>query len=232
MKKINLLIAALAFVGLTSCDYDGSDDAKVTKYVTIELTGGNQTLVPVGSEYTDPGYTATEGTEDVTSKVVVSGDQVDPDKVGIYNVTYSAKNVDGFAAEVTRTVLVYDPAITTDITGTYTVEKGEDLYPDQSDFFTRYVIKGNTVTLTQLAKGLYSISDWWGGLYDKTVGYGSAYCATGYFQLNADNTITGISASTPWGDVLERGDGIYDPTTGKVVLNVELNYYLKMTLSK
>ena len=25
MKKINLLIAALAFVGLTSCDYDGSD---------------------------------------------------------------------------------------------------------------------------------------------------------------------------------------------------------------
>ena len=46
MKKINLLIAALAFVGLTSCDYDGSDDAKVTKYVTIELTGGNQTLVP------------------------------------------------------------------------------------------------------------------------------------------------------------------------------------------
>ena len=129
MKKINLLIAALAFVGLTSCDYDGSDDAKVTKYVTIELTGGNQTLVPVGSEYTDPGYTATEGTEDVTSKVVVSGDQVDPDKVGIYNVTYSAKNVDGFAAEVTRTVLVYDPAITTDITGTYTVEKGEDLYP-------------------------------------------------------------------------------------------------------
>ena len=227
MKKINLLIAALAFVGLTSCDYDGSDDAKVTKYVTIELTGGNQTLVPVGSEYTDPGYTATEGTEDVTSKVVVSGDQV-----GIYNVTYSAKNVDGFAAEVTRTVLVYDPAITTDITGTYTVEKGEDLYPDQSDFFTRYVIKGNTVTLTQLAQGLYSISDWWGGLYDKTVGYGSAYCATGYFQLNADNTITGISASTPWGDVLERGDGVYDPTTGKVVLNVELNYYLKMTLSK
>ena len=228
MKKINLLIAALAFVGLTSCDYDGSDDAKVTKYVTIELTGGNQTLVPVGSEYTDPGYTATEGTEDVTSKVVVSGDQVNPDKVGIY----SAKNVDGFAAEVTRTVLVYDPAITTDITGTYTVEKGEDLYPDQSDFFTRYVINGNTVTLTQLAPGLYSISDWWGGLYDKTIGAGSAYCATGYFQLNADNTITGISASTPWGDVLERGDGVYDPTTGKVVLNVELNYLLKMTLSK
>ena len=164
--------------------------------------------------------------------MVVSGDQVDPDKVGIYNVTYSAKNVDGFAAEVTRTVLVYDPAITTDITGTYTVEKDEDLYPDQSDFFSRYVIKGNTVTLTQLAQGLYSISDWWGGLYDKTVGYGSAYCATGCFQLNADNTITGISASTPWGDVLERGDGVYDPTTGKVVLNVELNYYLKMTLSK
>ena len=29
MKKINLLIAALAFVGLTSCDYDAKDDAKV-----------------------------------------------------------------------------------------------------------------------------------------------------------------------------------------------------------
>lgn len=231
MKKINLLIAALAFVGLTSCDYDGSDDAKVTKYVTIELTGGNQTLVPVGSEYTDPGYTATEGTEDVTSKVVVSGDQVDPDKVGIYNVTYSAKNVDGFAAEVTRTVLVYDPSVTTDITGTYTVERGDGFNGDEGIFSSNSIV-GNSVTLTQLAPGLYSISDWWGGLYDQTVGYGSAYCATGYFQLNADNTITGISASTPWGDVLERGDGVYDPTTGKVVLNVELNYYLKMTLSK
>lgn len=231
MKKINLFIAALALMGFTSCDYDGSDDAKVTQYVNIELTGGSETLVPVGTTYTEPGYTATEGTEDVTSKVIVGGDQVDANKVGIYNVTYSAENKDGFSVEMTRTVLVYDPSVTTDITGTYTVETGKGYNGDESIFENNSVV-GNTVTLTQLAPGLYSISDWWGGLYDQTVGYGSMYSATGYFQLNADNTINGISGTSVWGDVLESGTGAFDPVSGKVSLTVAMTYYLKMTLTK
>ena len=122
MKKIISLFALAAFVlvGFSSCDYDGKDDAYVTHYVSIDLKEGDTYLVAKGSTYTDPGYTATEGTEDVTSKVTVSGD-VDANKMGIYNVTYSAVNKDGFSASVTRKVLVYDPEVTTNISGTYKV---------------------------------------------------------------------------------------------------------------
>ena len=68
MKKIISLFALAAFVlvGFSSCDYDGKDDAYVTHYVSIDLKEGDTYLVAKGSTYTDPGYTATEGTEDVT----------------------------------------------------------------------------------------------------------------------------------------------------------------------
>lgn len=229
MKKIISLFALAAFVlvGFSSCDYDGKDDAYVTHYVSIDLNEGDTYLVPVGSNYVDPGYTATEGTEDVTSKVVVSGD-VDANKMGIYNVTYSAANKDGFSASVTRQVLVYDPEVSTNISGTYKITSTAG----SQSLFDRYSVIGNSVTLTQLAPGLYSISDYWGGLYDVTVGYGSAYRCRGYFAFGKDNSITGISSSDPWNSAMTSVTGAYDPETGKVTMDVIINYHLVMELTK
>ena len=229
MKKILSLfaIAALVLGGFSSCDYDGSDDTYVTHYVSFDLTGGSTYLVPVGSKYVDPGYTAMEGTEDVTSKVVFSGD-VDASKVGIYYVNYAASNKDGFSASVDRQVLVYDPEVSTDITGTYKIINTDG----SGRVFNNYPVTGNSVTLTELAPGLYSISDYWGGLYDVTIGYGSGYRCTGYFQLNADNTITGISASNPWSLPMTSASGSYDEATGKVTIDSYINYHLVMVLQK
>lgn len=218
-----------ALVGFTSCDYDSKDDAKITYYVSIELEGDEVFQVPVGTAYVEPGYKAIENGEDVSSKVVVGGDVVDANQIGIYNVTYSAKNVDGFSKSVSRTVVVYNPNVTTDISGTYTVEAAEGI---GSTVFSRYPITGNPVTLTELAPGLYSISDWWGGLYDVTVGYGSMYRASGYFALNTDNTLEGISGSSVWDDELASATGVYDPATGKVDFTIDMLYKLKMTLTK
>lgn len=229
MKKIISLFALAAFVlvGFSSCDYDGKDDAYVTHYVSIDLKEGDTYLVAKGSTYTDPGYTATEGTEDVTSKVTVSGD-VDANKMGIYNVTYSAVNKDGFSASVTRKVLVYDPEVTTNISGTYKVTSTDG----SQSVFDRYSVIGNSVTLTQLAPGLYSISDYWAGLYAVTLGNGAAYACTGYFAFGKDNSITGISSSNPWNYNMTSVTGSYDPATGKVKMDVIIKYHLVMELAK
>ena len=229
MKKIISLFALAAFVlvGFSSCDYDGKDDAYVTNYVSIDLNEGSTYLVPVGTAYVEPGYTATEGTEDVTSKVVVSGD-VDPNTMGIYDVTYSAANKDGFSASVTRKVLVYDPEVTANISGTYKVKNTDG----SQSLFDRYPVIGNSVTLTQEAPGLYSISDFWGGLYDVTVGYGSSYRCKGYFALGKDNSITGLSSSDPWNNKMTSVTGSYDPETGKVTMDVKISYHLVMVLEK
>ena len=229
MKKIISLFALAAFVlvGFSSCDYDGKDDAYVTHYVSIDLKEGSTYLVPKGSTYTDPGYSAMEGTEDVTSKVIVSG-EVDSNTMGIYDVTYSAENKDGFSASVTRKVLVYDPEVTTNISGTYKVTNTAG----SQSLFDRYPVIGNTVTLTQLAPGLYSISDYWAGLYAVTVGYGAAYACTGYFAFCKDNSITGISSSDPWDNEMTSVTGSYDPQTGKVNMDVTIGYHLVMELAK
>ena len=229
MKKIISLFALVAFVlvGFTSCDYDSKDDAYVTHYVSIDLNEGDTYLVAKGTTYTDPGYTATEGTEDVTSKVTVSGD-VDVNNMGIYNVTYSAVNKDGFSSSVTRKVLVYDPEVTTDISGKYSVASTDG----SQALFDRYSVIGNSVTLTQLAPGLYSISDYWGGLYAQTLNYGAAYSCTGYFAFGKDNSITGISSSDPWNSAMTSVTGSYDPATGKVTMDVRINYHLVMELAK
>lgn len=229
-KSIYMFALALALVGLNSCDYDGKDDSYVTHYVTFSLNEGSRVTVPVGSSYSEPGFTAMENGEDVSSKVTVSGDEVDPDQIGIYNITYSAVNKDGFAASTSRQVVVYNPEVTTNITGTYTVATASC---SNNKILASYPITGNTVTITQLAPGLYSVSDWWGGVYDQTIGYGSAYAAPGYFELKTDNSIVAISGeNTPWGLTLTSGGGKYDPATGEVTLQSMLNYNITMTLTK
>lgn len=229
MKKIISLFALAAFVlvGFSSCDYDGKDDSYVTHYVSISLNEGDSYSVPVGSKFVDPGYTATEGTEDVTSTVKVSGN-VDASKVGVYTLTYSADNKDGFAASVSRSVYVYDPEVTNNISGTYKIT---DTSGSQS-VFDRYSVIGNSVTLTEIAPGLYSISDYWGGLYAVTIGYGNAYACKGYFALDKNNQITGISCSNLWSLPMTSVTGEYDSETGKVSMEVDINYYLAMVLQK
>lgn len=223
MKKIIyglMLLASMA--GLSSCDDEEYTDSQVTNYVTFDLTGGSTYTIPVGTTYTDPGFTAMEGTEDVASKVTISGN-VDGSKVGYYPESYSAVNKDGYAASVERNVFVYNPAITTDLSGSYTTQAGTNRVTPSSGAVVAF--SGQSITLSQVAPGIFYVSDLMGGYYDQRAGYGASYAMRGYISLNADNTLTPLYGHVAgWGDSYDDGSfsGSYDPATGAI--NISFSY--------
>lgn len=89
--------------------------------------------MPIGTSYTEQGYKATLNGEDYTSNVKTTG-TVDSNQAGLYYITYSATNSDGFTVTATRTVAVCDPAITTDISGTYTTQDGSFSAPNATAY--------------------------------------------------------------------------------------------------
>lgn len=222
----------MATVGFTSCSDDEElTDSRITYYPVLEIQGDDFVQVPIGTSYTEEGCKATLNGEDYTSKVVTSG-SVDTNKAGLYTITYSATNVDGFTVSTERTVAVCDPSITTDISGTYVVQTGSkrDYYKDDGTTTTS-AFSGFNVTVTQAAPGIFYVSDIMGGYYDQGVGYGSAYAMTGYFQLLADNTIQLLSSSVSgWGDSATGFEnGKYDPSTGEI--SYVVNYVSTMDFS-
>ena len=210
------MLALAATFGLSSCSDDEFTDTKVTHYVSFDLTEGENYALPVGSTYKDPGYKAMEGTEDVTAHVKVDG-TVDGSTVGYYPITYSAVNKEGYSASITRNVFVYNPAVTTDISGTYTTQAGT-----QRDYGgKKTAFSGQTIVLKEVAPGIFSVSDFFGGYYDQRAGYGSAYAMTGYVAINADNTLTALYGHVSgWGDSYNSFSGSYDPATKTVKLTV------------
>lgn len=233
MKKL-LYILLISLTGfLSSCEDESSyDDSKVTYYVNFDMKGEQTTLVTVGSSYTDEGVVATEGETDITSSVVKTG-TVDPTKVGVYYISYSATNVDGYSSSVTRTVIVYDPTITTDISGTYKVASGSYRYWLSSG--AKVSFSGYDVALTYVAPGIFEASDYFGGYYDKRAGYGSTYAMKGFLKLNSDNTLEALSGTVAgWGDSFKSFDNAkYDPASGSVYWEVAyagaMVFYITLT---
>ena len=125
MKKTSFLF--LAFLSLLfSCNKDTFHNtadrvgiSKVTYFPVLTVAGDNIMAVENGTAFTDPGVTAKAGSADVP--VTTSG-SVDTNTDGVYSLTYSAVNADGFAATTTRTVAVYTTApdaAAQDLSGTY-----------------------------------------------------------------------------------------------------------------
>lgn len=205
----------LMFVFVSCEDKTSYDDSRITYYVTFAMNGDQTMLVPVGTTYTDPGVKATEGDKDVTSSMTTTG-TVNANKVGLYPVTYSAINADGFASSVTRTVIVYDPTVNTDISGTYTLAAGS--YRLNLQYNTKIAFSGYKVTITYIAPGIFYVSDFLAGYYDKRAGYGSAYTMTGYIKLNPNNTIEMLSSKIAgWGDSLDSlANATFNPATNAI----------------
>jgi hypothetical protein len=125
MKKIAILFLAF-FSLLFSCNKDKINNtadkvgiSKVTYYPIITVAGDGIMAVANGSAFTDPGATAKAGSADVP--VTTSG-TVNTAEDGVYTITYSAVNVDGFGVTAYRTVAVYTTeadAALNDLSGTY-----------------------------------------------------------------------------------------------------------------
>jgi len=227
MKKIllytfALIVASLAF---SSCndDKDELTDTKVTYYADIELSDPDPYTMAIGSSYKDPGYKATLNGTDVTDGVTVTSN-VDPNTLGVYSVTYSYTNAEGFTTSTTRTVIVYDPSSDPDLdlTGDWVV-----VSPSTRTSPSAIAFSGYTITLVKMAQGIYYCTDFMGGWYAQRAGYGNSYAMYGYFAVDGDNNISVLySHINGWGDSLDATSGpigSYNAETNQIFWSV--SYY-------
>lgn len=242
MKKIYLFgLLALGMLALSSCndDKDELTDSRLTYYADLQMQGDEFMLVPVGSKFVDPGCTGTLAGEDITSKIVIEGaDEVDTNTLGFYYITYSAEGSDGYPASVERTVCVYDPTVTLDISGEYDVDMELSIYQGARTYADRAAYYGNTtqctgITFDMIVPGIYYVNDIFGGWYEQIRGYGSRYAMTAYVSVDNDGNIDLLSSYIAgWGDgidYLEEGryeDGVITYSlcyAGQIYMDLVLN---------
>lgn len=222
MKKIIYSLLVCLACTFASCEDETTQDtSKVTYFVNFEMKGDKVMQIPIGTSYVEPGVIATEGSTDITSTMKTTG-TVNTAEVGVYTLSYSAINIDGFAKSTERTVMVYNPAITTDVSGSY--KAAESSYRLTIATGATKAFSGYGVTVERAAPGIFQVSDFMGGYYDQGSAYGPGYAMKGYMKLKADNTIDIISGYVPsWGDSYDAfKNGKYDPATEN--LSWEMTY--------
>jgi hypothetical protein len=115
--------------------------SKITVYPTLTLVGDRYMAIVNGATpFTDPGATATEGETEIP--VTVTG-SVDANTPGVYTLTYTAVNKDGFSASATRTVVIANvdaAAAATDLSGNYARSTN-----------------GSVAVWTKIAPGVYTV---------------------------------------------------------------------------
>lgn len=148
MKRyLNIIAIGLLSMAVLSCkkesfNYpDGTVGiSKITYFPILSLKGSKVVVLAKGTAFTEPGVTATEAGAPIAT--VTSG-QVNINTAGVYTLTYTATNKDGFPASVARTVVVYDTqpdAVGNDFSGSYARTSN-----------------GELAVWTKLAPGVYSV---------------------------------------------------------------------------
>jgi hypothetical protein len=116
--------------------------SKITYYPILTMNGSPTVVIQKGGTYTEAGVTATEQGKSIPVKISGS---VNTNVAGVYTLTYSAVNKDGYSASVRRTVVIYSTdatAAANDFSGTY-------LRP----------ATGVNVYWVKLAPGVYEVSN-------------------------------------------------------------------------
>ena len=124
IKYLMLLFVAYIFAGCAKTEEVNNTETKVgqsrvTFFPILELKGAQYMVVPVGGTFTDPGATAKEGDKDI--QPIVTG-SVNTSTPGVYALTYTATNKDGFSTSEHRYVAVYTTdasAAANDLSGSY-----------------------------------------------------------------------------------------------------------------
>ncbi len=116
--------------------------SRITHFPILTLNGLSLVLLVKGDTYTEAGVSAKEGSTDLTT--TTSG-TVNTSAAGVYTLTYSAVNKDGFSASAKRTVVVYS----TDATAASNNLSGSYLRAATGQF----------ATWTKLAPGVYQIDN-------------------------------------------------------------------------
>lgn len=203
MKKNILFTMLFALVALvmTSCSKDSEGLSRITYYPSITLDGDSYMIWEKGNAFVDPGFYAEMNGEDVSSQVSVSGN-VDVNKSGIYNLTYSCKNEDDIYATVSRTVVVLDSKSAV-----------EGFYTNQATSNRNGTAYGRAfeVLVIDNGDGTITVDDILGGWYCQRAGYGTNYAMTAKLALASDGTLSLISSYVPgWGDGLDSFEGSFN----------------------
>lgn len=204
----------MAVVTLASCgDKDSEGLSRITYYPVIELNDGSFLKLNVGDTFTDPGFVATMGSDDVSDQVSVSG-SVDTSTPGFYSISYSCVNPDGFAASATRTVMVANP---NSFASAYLAKCCLNGREDRTYSNTPIVItkKGSN----------YEIDDLLGGYQFNGLnkGFDPPYDLhlEATLKLNGDNSIEVVSlGSWYFTTAVSLISGQYNPETGVIDLNL------------
>jgi hypothetical protein len=107
-KILNIGALGILFF-LSACSYEDPITSKVTNYPILTVNGETTMVLIEGDTYTEEGAEATEAGVEI--EVTTTGSEsVDTSTPGVYNVYYSAVNVDGFPAEARRIIIVLSSA--------------------------------------------------------------------------------------------------------------------------
>lgn len=220
-KSIICLVALFALaLGFTSCEKESAGLTGITYFAEIVLEGDATMVVAKGSEFVDPGFTATMKGEDVTDKVEINSN-VDTSASGVYSVTYSIVNEDGFPASATRTVIVLD--VTDPIEGFWKVDVANSSRIYNAGAPTSYKGAFEFLIIKQ-DDGTYYVEDLMAGWYAQGAGYGSNYAMQAYIDIAVDGTISLLDSYVPgWGDAADDlKNATYDASTDNI--SYELYY--------
>ncbi len=167
-KNLILLLSAALLVMATGCEKTSKGVTKITYYPVITLQGDNPYVVQLGGGFTEPGYSATLDGVDYTPNVKVSSN-VNADVPGIYSITYSATNPDGYSWSTTRNV--------------YVLNQGgvANVYLANCSMGSRQY-KNIPTVIKPISDGVYEIDDMCGGFY--YAGRYPGYEPTYYFHAD------------------------------------------------
>ena len=193
-KSIICLVALFALaLGFTSCEKESAGLTSITYFAEIVLEGDATMVVDKGSEFVDPGFTATMKGEDVTDKVEVNSN-VDTSTSGVYSVVYSIVNADGFPASATRTVIVLD--LSSAIEGFWACSPASHRTNTNTGADVAYGASFEILIIDN-GDGTYFVDDLLAGWYAQRAGYGDSYAMQAIISIADDGAITLESSNVP-----------------------------------
>lgn len=185
MKKIIIatFIFTAALFTFTACD-DTSDTenvSRITNYPIVNLNGESIVVLTQGDTYEELSAVATAGTEELPLTTVGT---VDANTPGVYKVSYTATNSDGFPASKTRTVIVLSSA------------------PSAYNLQGTFLRNGNPNTVVQISDRVYTANNA-GGL---PAGQSGDWLFVTFYNID-DSTLYIPYQDTPSGISVESTDG-------------------------
>ena len=171
MKRffIAAIIVIIAFSSCNKTDFNYPEGrvgrSRIIYYPIVTTQGQQLTIVNQGSTFTDAGAAATVNGQTVQYTTTGSVNTAVP---GVYNLTYTAQNPEGYTASSFRTVVVVgNDVASNDFSGTYM------RYAGGAPF-------GQTSTWTKTGNGVYTVDNPGGA----STGYGYTVTAVNYSGRN------------------------------------------------